>query len=51
MLVASCDGNDDDAPTTLMNGAKAAELLVDLEGVENPAVLTSVTVQDRKSVV
>ncbi len=45
MLVAACDGNDDGAPTTLMNGAKAAELPVDLEGVENPAVLTSVTVR------
>ena len=45
MLVAACDGNDDGAPTTLMNGAKAAELTVDLEDVENPAVLTSVTVR------
>ena len=45
MLVAACDGNDHGAPTTLMNGAKAAELPVDLEGVENPAVLTSVTVR------
>jgi hypothetical protein len=45
MLVAACDGNDDGAPTILMNGAKAAELPVDLEGVESPAVLTSFVVR------
>jgi hypothetical protein len=45
MLVAACDGNDGGAPTTLMNGAKAAELPVDLEGVESLAVLTSFAVR------
>jgi hypothetical protein len=45
MLVAACDGNDDGPPTTLMNGTKAAELPVDLEGVESPAVLTSFAVR------
>ena len=42
--MVACDGNDD-APITLMNGAKPAEVPVDLEGVENPPVLTSVTVR------
>jgi hypothetical protein len=45
MLVAACDGNDDGGPTTLINGTKAAELPVDLEGVESPAVLTSFAVR------
>jgi len=51
MLVAACDGNDDGVPTTLMNGAKAAELPVNLEGVENPLVLTSVTVRRVEEIV
>ena len=46
ILVAACDGGDDEAPTRLMDGSPAAELSVDLEGVEGKAVLTSVRVVD-----
>jgi len=41
MLMTGCDGNEP-APTTLMNGSRAPELAVDLEGIEGGVVLTSV---------
>ncbi len=43
MLLPGCDGTGSGAPTALLNGSPAAELSVDLEGVESPPVLTSVT--------
>ncbi len=50
ILMAACDGSDDGAPTTLMDGSPAAELFVDLEGVEGHAVLTSVRIADAMDV-
>ncbi|MDH4102195.1 MAG: hypothetical protein OEW52_00605 [Thermoleophilia bacterium] len=42
LLTIGCDTNDPGAPMTLMNGSRAPELPVDLEGVASPAVSTSV---------
>jgi len=50
ILMTACDGSDDGAPTTLMDGSPAAELNVDLEGVEGHAVLTSVRTADAMDV-
>lgn len=41
MLIAGCD-RDEPAPTALVNGLRAPELAVDLEGIGSPAVLTVV---------
>lgn len=41
-MMVGCAANDSGAPTTLMSGARAPELSVDLDGVASPAVLTSV---------
>jgi len=41
MLMTGCD-SDEPTPTTLMNGSRAPELAVDLEGIESRAVLTVV---------
>ena len=50
ILMTACDGSDDGAPTTLMDGLAAAALIVDLEGVEGHAVLTSVRIADAMDV-
>jgi hypothetical protein len=42
LLASGCATDDTGAPTTLMNGSPTFELQVDLDGVEDPAVLTSV---------
>ena len=42
LFAAGCNNNDSSAPATLMNGARAPELAVHLEGVEGPLVTTLV---------
>lgn len=42
LLMAGCDGNDSRAPVTLMDGSRAPDLPVVLEGVDSTAVSTSV---------
>jgi hypothetical protein len=41
-VLAACAGGDHEAPTTLMDGAPPDEVPIELEGVEEPAVLTRV---------
>ena len=44
MLITGCDSANSRAPTTLMDGSRAAELRVDLEGLEGATVRTSVRI-------
>ena len=44
MLVAACNANNDKAPVMLLDGSPALGSPVDLEGVESPTILTSVSV-------
>ncbi|MGH3136943.1 MAG: hypothetical protein ACRDPV_10685 [Gaiellaceae bacterium] len=49
MPMTGCDGNEP-APTTLMNGSRAPELSIDLEGIESGIVLTSVAAGRRSEI-
>jgi hypothetical protein len=47
LAVAACnDGRTDEVPATLLDGTPARELSADLEGIDRPAVLTSVWASD-----
>lgn len=45
-LLAACDGDGDQAPTSLMDGSPLLAAPVELEDVEGPTILTSVHVID-----
>lgn len=40
MIVAACDGAEDTAPAKLMDGSAAQDVPVELEGIDDPTVLT-----------
>jgi hypothetical protein len=48
-MLAACSGGEEDAPTTLMDGSRAREVPVELDGVD-VAVLTTVRVEDRDQI-